>query len=74
MVVDRDIPKPKSTGKRGRPPKYPFSKMEVGDSAFFPGEKTLSNTYMAAANIGNRKGWKFSSRAVEGGIRIWRVE
>lgn len=55
--------------------KYPFTRMEVGESVFIAGETTKpGGAYTAAQVMGLSKGWKFTGRKVEGGIRIWRVE
>ena len=61
--------------------KYPFSKMEIGDSFFVSenAEKPTANTVRQMAhNFGKKSGAKFSARVVveEGkgrGLRIWRV-
>lgn len=58
----------------GRPAKYPFSTMNVGDTAFFEGQDSSGLAAKAARHLGHRKGWKFSARNVEGGVRIWRTE
>lgn len=58
----------------GRPEKYPWRKMEVGDS-FFVSSDTMdlkrASTY--AWEAGRRTGCKFACRRQEDGIRIWRV-
>ena len=54
--------------------KYPWWKMEIGDSVFIengePNSREASNSY----TYGGRTGKKFSARKVPGGIRIWRVK
>jgi len=67
------IPAPTRLG-RGRVPKYPFSTMAVGQSAFFEGAKTGGKEYQASQAVGRSKGWKFTGRTEEGGLRVWRVE
>ena len=63
--------------------KYPFLKMEVGDSFFIPekDEQKRINLARRAASAGiafsksKRKGEvKFSTRKLEDGIRIWRIK
>ena len=71
-MIDKNIPVPETTAG-GRPAKYPFYKMVVGDSVFFKGAKTGGKEYLAAQAAGRNKGWKFSGRAVGGGLRIWRI-
>lgn len=80
--VDKGIPFP-AIGKSGRPAKHPFSQMEIGDSAFFPGATTKPSgpngkPYRAASSYGRWSGRKFIARSVTedgvDGLRIWRVE
>ena len=63
------IPEP----KRGRRPKYPWRQMNVGDSFFVPGRKT---TFIAgiAWNQKNRYGTEWTCRAIDGGVRVWRIK
>ena len=73
MIVEKFIPMPEEEN-RGRPAKYPFSQMEVGDSVFASGESTTGRTYIAACAFGKYRGWKFSGKSVPGGVRIWRTK
>ncbi|MBN3822328.1 hypothetical protein G3O00_01680 [Burkholderia sp. Ac-20384] len=74
FVIEKGLPIP--SPMRGRPQRYPFSRMEIGDSFFVAGEqaallKELSN----CANYHRRRhGGNFVVRAVDGGVRAWRVE
>jgi hypothetical protein len=71
LKIEKGIPIPPdmrgmTKGKR----KYPFAEMEVGDSILLEQKK--------ASGIGSYAqkclpGAKFSTRKVEGGIRIWRL-
>ena len=74
MKIEKAIDMP-SRG-RGRPNKYPFPEMNVGDSLFFEGEtSTLKcRPYIAAQLWGRLNNAKFSGRTVDGGVRIWRVK
>lgn len=75
MVIEKNIPIPASENKKGHS-KYPFSKMSIGDSVFFPGEKAAdqhSPPYLSAKKHGRENNKRFSGRKVEGGIRIWRI-
>lgn len=65
--------------KKTREPKYPFLKMEVGDSFLVRKPHTKKNQ----DNIGmlgyhlckNRNlDWKFSVRQVQGGYRVFRIK
>lgn len=55
-----------------------FREMEVGDSILdpdgFEASPKGSKWYASAQQFSVRFGGKFSARAVEGGIRIWRVK
>ena len=62
--------------KKGRPTKYPFRQMKVGDSFFVPdenGKKMRDVVGASTANWGKAHGAKFSCRSVDGGTRVWRV-
>lgn len=64
-----------SAAKTGRPAKYPFADMAVGDSVFIPGDTRSSlNARSSALKFGTRSGRRFITREEPGGIRIWRVE
>ncbi len=68
IVIEKGIPLP----RRGVAPKYPFAKLEVGDSFFVPGRTTNSfGGIMTAA--AKRTGYGFQSRKTDGGIRVWRI-
>lgn len=54
--------------------KYPFSTMKVDESVFFEGKNTAGKECVYAYNYARKSGKKFAARAVEGGVRIWRVE
>jgi hypothetical protein len=74
-----DIPKSTNNGKRGNPRRYPFDKMEIGDS-FFVESKNLSkarNSITSCAAIYTKKHnpeAKFMSLTIENGIRVWRIK
>ena len=57
---------------------YPFLEMKIGDSFFVPCSdekktRTQNKYSRAACNKGHGDG-KFSSRQVEGGVRVWKIE
>lgn len=70
IQIDKDLPIP--TGGRGRPAKYPWADMEVGDSFLSPDQapNTMSNVRLKAEK---RTGFKFTTRAEGDGTRIWRI-
>jgi hypothetical protein len=53
--------------------KYPFAQMEPGDSFFIPGMNTSAEISSAVSYRKNRYGESYRCRAVEGGLRVWRV-
>jgi hypothetical protein len=69
--IESDVPVP-DTEKTS----YPFARMKVGESVFFERMDGYQRrrASSAAYAVGNRKGWKFSSRTADGGLRIWRIE
>lgn len=69
MKIDKSVPPPRGS----RITKYPFAHMEPGDSVFVPDEDTSGRAYRAAKTMGSRKGWTFTGRRQDGGIRIWRT-
>lgn len=57
-----------------RKSKYPFKEMKVNDSFFIPCEKEkLNNKRTSLLSSCRNMKQKFITRAVDGGIRIWRV-
>lgn len=72
--IEKQVPVPKSY----RQHKYPFADMEVGDSFFVPeddgGNRVRDRVAPAANGYGKPRGWKFTTRTVEGGARCWRIE
>lgn len=51
--------------------KYPWNDLQIGQSFVYKGKRTSANAI--AWKVGNEKGWKFTLRSVDGGIRIWRT-
>lgn len=76
--IEKGIPPPEDKPKTRN--QYPFNEMKVGDSFFVPfredeDERVVRNKIGTAARGARwRTGMKFVSRAVEGGVRVWRVE
>lgn len=72
FVIEKNIAiTRKSTGFKSS--KYPFHQMEVGDSFWAEKRKGIDPRSAAVAH-GDKYGKKFATRAIDGGIRIWRVE
>lgn len=75
--IEKGVPMPEPGVSPGRPRKYNWPAMEVGDSVFSAGDFARideCNAYSAARVWGTRNGRKFAGRTVEGGVRIWRVK
>jgi hypothetical protein len=72
--IEKNVPIPEGTG-RGRPAKYPFAKMQVGDSFLVMGSPNEQSTAQKSAHSFaqiNPK-FKFVTRTLNHGLRIWRV-
>jgi len=66
--IEKNVPIPEGHG-RGTPLKYPWNKMEIGDSIVVPSK----TGQQSALKYGQRYSLKFRTRKVDGGYRIWRV-
>lgn len=53
--------------------RYPFAEMAVGDSFLVP-QTRAHWARSAAQHWGAEHGVKFTTRSVNGGVRIWRVK
>lgn len=82
IKIEKDVPAPPH--KKGRPRKYPFSSMEVGDSFTVPllgvmtskGDKAAARLSTAAGFYARMNGGRFVVRTDReaGEARCWRVE
>ena len=63
--VDKGVPLPWH--------RYPWDEMEVGDSFFVP-DKTPASISSPRLHAERSLGIKTISRAVDGGVRVWRVK
>ena len=72
IEVENAVPIPPS---RRLPTKYPFAKMQIGDSFLVKGtENECVAARNAAWNYASRHKVRFTSRIINGmGIRIWRT-
>ena len=77
--IEKGVPLPKRPGGNGRTTpnrfpslRYPWKHMEVGDSFLVSG-RTTRKVGSTATWAGGRFGMKFAVRAVEDGVRVWRV-
>ena len=63
--IDKGVPLP------GKCTKYPWEQMGIGDS-FFVKNGNQARVGASATNAA-RFGKKFTTRKVDGGVRVWRV-
>ena len=80
MKIEKNIPVPqirkvrRSPGVGGQNRIYPFNEMEIGDSIFIVGQTTKGKACDCAHQYGRRRNIRFTGRATEGGVRIWRIK
>ena len=74
ITIDSSVPTPFfEIGKNSGMRKYPFEKMEIGDSIFFENTTHGSNSIQAAKRYFSRNRKNMIARKEGSGIRIWRV-
>ena len=71
--IEKDQVIPATIQNLGRRERYPWSKMEVGDS-FFVTDGNRQRIAGAASHAARRLGRKYVVRSVDGGVRAWRSE
>jgi hypothetical protein len=75
--IEKHIPVPEFQGYRT---KYRFKELEIGESFLVPYEDgdehaLAANRVQSAARAAAKStGWKFTTRKLNTGIRVWRVE
>ena len=73
ISVEKGVPLPPE--KRGRPTRYPWDEMNVGDSFLYSKRHAMSrHASSAASSAGRSRGWTFTTRKVPEGVRIWRIK
>ena len=73
VEIETGVELPKIS-RHGRPSKYPFSEMQVGQS-FVVNEESLSGVRASASNYGKKTSSKFAVRKCADGLyRCWRTE
>ncbi len=68
ILIEKGIPMPRRDHGNA---KYPWLRMEVGDSFLWSGPANSVHNNAAAAS---RNGRKFKARKTDAGYRVWRVE
>jgi hypothetical protein len=78
IPIDKGIPIPRRRyGRRGpRPRVYPWAEMEVGDSFLITpgGEGSIASIKSGLGEAGRAYGHIYTSRVIEGGLRVWRIK
>lgn len=73
--IEKGIPIPEGCGRWGNA-KYPWERMEVGDSFFVPGRAAADMSgarQNAAKRFGRAYGTKNETKDGVRGVRVWRV-
>jgi hypothetical protein len=72
--IEKGVPLPLPRRPR-RLAKYPFANLQVGDSFLVPGFSKNGQISGSLANWAKaHPEWRFATRKVEGGLRVWRIE
>lgn len=58
---------------KGRPPKYPFARMLVGNRFWVPDQTTDDNAAICARMYARNTGKRFSTRTIPSGVLIERI-
>lgn len=74
IKIESGIPIPESHAHHKGQSKYPFSKLQVGESFLFPDHVNRTNAESAKSRKGRLLNRKFVVRKTEDGLRCWRVE
>lgn len=77
--IRKGVPLPHSSGNTTKQERYPWREMDVGDSFVVPfrgGDvaKQQASVATVAKHASKRHGHKYTTRRLEGGIGVWRVE
>jgi hypothetical protein len=73
LEIEKGIPMPEHNKKYAK--KFPFEKLEIGDSFLVPlaADKSPSSIYSAISQARKRLNIALTSARVEGGVRVWRI-
>jgi hypothetical protein len=70
--IEKGIPIPPDPRGRTEGSKYPFLQMEVGDSVYLPGKKSVGSILKYARS--KKPELRFTTRTDGQGIRVWRIK
>lgn len=76
IAIERNVPLPPdwrlgNTVRKGQS-KYPFRKLEIGESFFVP-ERKIVGLSSLAGKVSKTLQVKFKLRSMDGGVRCWRI-
>ena len=78
IKIENNIPLPPKGHSTGAAPRFPFAALAIGDSFLAP---TTAKNAKARRRVlsclmiyhAKKTGFRYASRKVDGGIRIWRI-
>lgn len=73
LQIDSGVPMPEKQGKRGKWQDV-ASQMKVGDSVFFSDTRSTDNEPRSLRTAAVSLGMKLKFFAIDGGVRVWRIE
>lgn len=68
--VEKNVPLPKGVERRST--KWPFADMSIGESVLVPADSAKVGRSVVH-QVSKKRGLKFVSRTVDGGVRFWRT-
>jgi hypothetical protein len=71
FVIEKNIPPPQKSAKYGLV--ATLCRLDIGDSVFAPTQRPQS-IQTSKNNAQKKSGFLFSTRSVDGGVRVWRIE
>lgn len=75
MIIERGIAIPPQRGELMREALFVARQMRVGDSVFFEGAINNGNAdVQRLVNAGKQIEQRFTTRQLDGGVRVWRIE
>ena len=73
MKIDSGVPMPEKKGKRGKWQEV-AEQMKVGDSVFFEDTRSTDSKPRSLRTAAMSLGMKVKFFAIDGGVRVWRIE
>ena len=76
MKIDKNI-KLREVNRRGKPAKYPWAQLKVGDSFFVEEKNKMYGMHASVSSYNKRSGKKaikIATRIDGEGLRVWRIK